>query len=270
MSAPPRAFGRRTEELYALLLLALFAAVALWRWDLVEQAARATASGLAEGGRRRWVLLFEIALFSGILLFTWLSIPKTVRPARDLAVLALGALAGWAAEAWGTRLNLWRYYTGEAPPLWIVPVWPLGAALIERWAERARAWGGPARPWWYWTLCAACLAVVLWFCGSNLSRPAVWLAPAAAAAAFAAAARPEEDFWILAVGVGLVFFADLWGVSNNCWRYWLQDRPFGMWRGIAFGMAFDAAVVLATLKSARLFTDFLWRPRSAGAILGGS
>ena len=238
---------KRGELLYGALVAASFAAVALWRWDLVVQAAHVTALVLSRGGPARWRLLGEIALFGGILLATWKTVPAAPEPRRDALTLLVAGLAGYAAEAWGTRTGLWSYYTGELPPLWIVPAWPLGAAFVDRVGRRLRAARGPAPAAAYWALAATAFAIVLAFCAPR----SAWAGPAAVAVCLGAAARPDEDFWTLGAGLCCVLFADFWGTTNGCWSYWLRGQPFGLWRGIGFGMAFDAAVVLGALKAAR-------------------
>lgn len=241
----------KVEWAYGALFAALFVALALWRWDLVLAAGHITAANLARGGLARWHLIGEIVLLAGILAAAWRTIPMSPRPKRDAAVLVIATVLGWAAEAWGTRLGLWQYYTRETPPLWIVPAWPLGAAMIERLSERARARFGSAPAALYWAASLAAVGVIVWFCGPWLDRPAVWVVLAAVGAALILGAVPGDDFWIIAVGSGAIFFADLWGTTNGCWRYYLRHAPGGWWQGIVFGMAFDTVVVLACLRSAR-------------------
>jgi hypothetical protein len=155
------------------------------------------------------------------------------------------------AEFWGTRLGLWTYYTGEAPPLWIVPAWSVGALVIERLAARARAsslsWPLPAS--WLWPMmCAFVLLSTSWLALTGPGGAWRWAGPFVVLAVLLWRRRPEDGV-ILAVGAACVFFADLWGVTNNCWRYHLQGQAGGVWQGIAFGMGFDAAVVLGALKA---------------------
>jgi hypothetical protein len=229
----------------------LFAAVMIWRKDLVVQAWTVTAQTFSRGGPGRRRLLGEIALFAGILAATWrLLAGARPRPAHQAAVaIAAGAL-GWIAEAWGTRLGIWHYYTGEAPPLWIVPAWSLGALVIERLAENAgEKWARPVRPH-YWTAVTCALATIVWFSGPRLTAPAAWSVPAAIVLVLTARAR-DGDFWFLTAGFGAVFFADLWGTTNGCWAYYRHALPGGVAQGIAFGMAFDSAVALAALRLVR-------------------
>ena len=30
------------------------------------------------------------------------------------------------------QVHLWQYYTGEPPPLWIIPAWPVAQLAINR------------------------------------------------------------------------------------------------------------------------------------------
>ena len=240
--------NRRTLTVCAVGLV--FAAVALSRLDLVAGAARQTIDSLQRGGPLRWKILGEMALFAAILLASWSVISKRALSKRDAAVFGLGLLAGWAAEAWGTRLGLWRYYTGEAPPLWIVPAWPVGAVMIDRLSEDAAAGRGRLPGAWYWFFAVASIAYCLWFSAPWLDRPAGWIGPAAALALLWRA--PEDaDGWALPIGFACVFFADLWGTTNHCWRYYLHAEALGLWKGILFGMFFDTAVVLVCLRAAR-------------------
>lgn len=245
---------RGNRWVYFLIIASCIAAVALWRLDLLLEAWRVTRVNLGHGGPLRWKLIGEIVLFALILLATLWTIPTEIRPVHDLTVVLIAAAAGWAAEAWGTRLGLWRYYTGERPPLWIIPVWPLGTAMIDRIAARLRAEFGPAPEPLYWLLGATALGIALRFSGPWLDQPSGWAVPALVLAAVACSSDPAEDFWVLAAGMGAVFFADLWGVTNGCWAYDLRGR-FGVGWGIAFGMAFDASTVLICLRLAREARD---------------
>lgn len=247
------------SRLASLLILgAMISAVALWRWDLAIEAARLTLRQIGRGGAARFHVLSEAVLFSGILAVTAWLIPSRVRIAHDAAAVLAAAGVGLAAEAWGTRHGLWRYYTGEKPPLWIVPAWCLGALLIERAAFLAESrWGRllepPVAGAAYGLLAAACAATILTFCRSWLCEPATWAILALVAGSLFMGVSGRRDFWLLASGLAMVFFADLWGTTNRCWAYaWQGPGPGGVLRGVAFGMAFDASLVLGSLRLSRL------------------
>lgn len=233
------------ETVYGAAVASAFLVVAAWRSDLVAEAAGATAASLAAGGEARRYVLGEMALFAGILVFAWRVIPRAYEPRRDGLILLVAGLAGWLAEFWGTRLGLWTYYTGEMPPLWIVPAWCVGALVIDRLAARARAarvaaWLGPS-------MALFSLAATSWLSLTGPGGAWRWAGPAVVAFVLIWRRRPE-DGPILLAGILSVFFADLWGTTNGCWDYHLAGWKLGLWQGIAFGMGFDAAVVLGALK----------------------
>lgn len=257
--------NRRALALAAIGLLV--AAVAFARWDLVEQAARMTAKQFARGGAARGKLLFEIALFAGILGFTLRVIPVRVDWRKDLTILGLAAVAGWCAEAWGTRLGLWKYYTRETPPLWIVPAWPLGALVIDRMSDHMKRILNPrlddrTANVVYHALAFLVAAAFTGFARPALGHPATIALGAALVAAFALKPDPREAVPVLLTGFACVFFADLWGTTNNCWRYYLQspNTPARLASGVAFGMLFDTALVFLCLRLA----GAVWAPRAEG------
>jgi prolipoprotein diacylglyceryltransferase len=238
---------KRPELFGAAVVGSAFALVGLARFDLVAGAFHATGSSLAAGGASAAHVLGEVALFAAILLLCWRVIPKGFDARRDGRLALAAGLCGFLAEWWGTQLGLWQYYTGERPPLWIVPAWSVGAVVIDRLAARM-----PRAP--FAPLAAFALASTLWL--SFMKRdvaPAALLGPAAVALSLFMARRAEDNAVLLA-GLVSVFFADLWGTTNSCWRYHLQGEPLGVWQGIAFGMGFDAAIVLGSRKLLRLFS----------------
>ncbi|MBI5596696.1 MAG: hypothetical protein HY928_11450 [Elusimicrobia bacterium] len=233
----------------------LMLAVALWRRDLFLQALSVTLAQLQRGGLARVKLLIEAGLFAGILLYTLRVIPERADLRKDALRVALGFAAGYLAEAWGTRLGLWRYYTRETPPLWIVPAWPLGALVIERtaarWAPALSRLPAAAGRGLHALAILLVLSTFLLMAGPAIGHPATWAALAVVfwALFWRISAR---DLPVLAAGAFCVLFADTWGTTNNCWRYWLQ-RPYGTWglaAGVGFGVCFDTAVVLGCLKAA--------------------
>ncbi|MEK7747006.1 MAG: hypothetical protein AAB576_10095 [Elusimicrobiota bacterium] len=247
----------RARLTYLALVVGFIAAIALLRLDLFLAAGKVTLLQLERGGPARWKLIGEVLLFGGILLATARLIPARVEPRRDGAIAVLATVAGFVAEYWGTHAGLWTYYTRERPPLWIVPAWTLGALVIDRLGSRAESTlaprcGAAAHRAAYWTLLIFFLLVTMSFV---FPRPSLasYGGLAALAAALAYRAEARRDAWLFAAGLACVFFADLWGVTNNCWRYHTQAgrSPGGAAFGILFGMFFDTAVVLACLKAAR-------------------
>lgn len=222
----------------------LFALVALARFDLVRGAAEATWRSFQQGGAARVHVLGEVVLFLAIVSLCARVIPAGFDWRRDGKLALMTGLAGFLAEWWGTSLGLWRYYTGETPPLWIVPAWSVGAVVVDRLAA-----GVPRTPFLPSALFALAATTWLSFLKPDVA-PAAVLGPFAVAVCLFAGRRPEDGA-VLMAGFIAVFFADLWGTTNDCWRYHLHGEPLGLWQGIAFGMGFDAALVLGARKLLR-------------------
>ena len=248
---------KKNDLVYTALVAGVFAALTVWRRDLFIQAWHVSAAQMAAGGASRWHLLGEAALFAAILAFTIWIIPRRARPGHDAAVLAAGLAAGWLAECWGTRLGLWSYYTSEQPPLWVVPAWGLGCLAVERTAQtlQERCLGrirSRALELGYWVLAVSAMlycAAFSWPWRGQAGTMAAWLV---LAGALFWRPRPGSDFWPLATGIVCVSAADLWGTTNGCWRYYVQDGSVrGLGLGIGFGMVFDASLVLGCLKLVR-------------------
>jgi len=254
----------RLRRVYGAALVALFAAVALARFDLFQEALRVTLLQLQRGGAIRWKILGEVVLFGAILLLTLRIIPARIEPRRDALIALLASGAGWLVEAWGTRAGLWAYYTRESPPLWIVPVWPLGALVVDRIAAAfearfARACDQRRQAALYRCYCVLFAAV---FAGFAFPAGSALLCAALLAAILAGLLlRPlPGDVWRVAAGLAYVFFADFWGTSNGCWSYRPRHAAFsGNAFGILFGMSLDSAVVMLCLKAVR------WLLRLRGA-----
>lgn len=242
--------------LYPALILVLMGGIALWRMDLFLQAFHVTMRQLQRGGEARWRVLGEIFLFGSILLMTLRVIPLRMEPKKDALIALFATVLGWIVEAWGTRTGVWSYYTGEKPPLWVVPGWTLGALVIGRVAEEVEArWGRlleGRRPLVYWGFAFAFTAVFWAFvlpAAPRLSSLAVFLLLLAGLLV-----RPDpRDAALLLTGLAYVFIADFWGTTNGCWAYYVQRKlPCGIALGIGYGMFLDTALVFASIKAARL------------------
>jgi hypothetical protein len=244
----------RRRLVYAAAAAALLGMVAFWRRDLFFEAFRVTAGQLRLGGQARWRVVGEIALFGSIVLMTLRTVPARIEPKRDALIALYATLLGWLIEAWGTRAGVWSYYTGERPPLWIVPGWTLGALVIDRAAEELEARLGRRLAGWrfvgYWGFTAA-FALVFW-CFVLPSAPEFSSAAVFALLAAGLLLRPDpRDARFLLAGLVYVFFADFWGTTNGCWAYYLQRRlGAGIGLGIFFGMFLDTSLVFLSLKAA--------------------
>lgn len=154
-----------------------------------------------------------------------------VKLRRD-ALLAAVALAGGALiEAWGTRSGLWVYFSGEQPPLFILPAWPAAALATERvvWALDRRA---PARLPVSWTLAYAA-ALLAFAAGLTVwtrpgwGHPLTWVAGACVllTALSGDAAGRRADLMRFAAGILVGIPLEYWGTSRGCWTYWSGEVP---------------------------------------------
>jgi len=146
---------------------------------------------------------------------------------RDGKLIAVGLIGGLVIEGWGTNTLLWKYWTDERPPLWILPAWPIAAIAVERFARLLRflmPWIprlGPA----YWVVVPA---FVLFFC--TLMRPAIthpWSIGVLALMIVVTfvGARPRRDIVIFIAGATAGIFLEYWGTSRYCWMYWTGQTP---------------------------------------------
>jgi hypothetical protein len=242
----------RNRILYAAGVLALYAGTALIRVDLARQELELFGQLWARGGMAA-VRATGYALLLALLLgfVTWI-IARRPRPREDAAIVLFATVLGWAAETWGTRSGLWTYYTGEMPPLWIVPAWSLGALVVSRVAEAIGRVSAP--PAWllriHVGIAIATLGAFVAFVRPTWTSPASALVFGVLLAAFALRPRPERDVPFLLAGLVCVFFADFWGTGSECYRY--HDAHVGARfvraSGVVFGMLFDTGVVLAAAR----------------------
>ncbi|MFA5139300.1 MAG: hypothetical protein WC728_08700 [Elusimicrobiota bacterium] len=243
--------------IYALAIACVLAGVAALRSDLLLRSLAGVGSQWAKGGLSAARIAFETALFVSILACMPRLILDKAEPRRDLRIVLFAAVLSAFAEAWGTRTGLWRYYTREAPPLWLLPVWPLGALVMDRFSDRLRRlfadrFPAAARATGYWAVALLTLAAFAAFTRPAWGSPATWLMAAVVAAGLLFRPEPEQGFWVLAAGLPCIFLADLWGTNSNCWRYHIQAHGSHLrqFLGVGFAMLFDTSIVLASLRLA--------------------
>ena len=83
-------------------------------------------------------------LLIGIFLIMTLTILAGADLRADVLIVFVGILGGLAIETWGTQTGLWFYYTGEQPPLWIIPAWPIASLSVDRITRALRRVTSPA------------------------------------------------------------------------------------------------------------------------------
>jgi len=154
-----------------------------------------------------------------------------VRPSQDGALALAAMIGGYVFEWWGTHTGLWWYFTGEKPPLWILPAWPVAALATVRIACGVEAL--LSRLDWnfrlvYWALAAGFVLWMTRFLWPSVKMPASWVALASLGAIAASGGRERSarrDVSLFLAGLGLGIFLEYWGTSRNCWTYYTREVP---------------------------------------------
>lgn len=202
-------------------------------------------------------------LLTGIWLALTLLTIWRVNARRDLLMVVVGLFGGAVIETWGTHSGLWRYFTDERPPLWILPAWPIAALAIDRLAtllgrllrkRESSSWRlAVASSRLYWPAVTLFLAHMFWFMrptwGLFSSQVVVVLMLAVALSG----RDRRRDLQLFLAGSVLGVFLEYWGTSRECWTYYTGETPPTI-AVVAHGFAAIAfqrgEALLATLSSA--------------------
>ncbi|MEZ4227314.1 MAG: hypothetical protein R3B13_40630 [Polyangiaceae bacterium] len=208
-------------------------------------------------------------LLLGIWLMMAALITWNVSARRDLALLFVGLCGGFVIEWWGTTTGLWRYFTNERPPLWILPAWPIAAlstdrigVLCERLAHRLEARLGfrdeaalrRAYRVAFYLIVPPFVAGMIAFAWPARGIASTKVVAALMIALALRAASPRRDVLVFVAGAALGVFLEYWGTSRMCWTYYTQQVPPPIailahgFAAIAFARAADA--VLAAWRGA--------------------
>jgi len=202
-------------------------------------------------------------LLAGLWIGMTLLLAWRIRPRRDGFLVLSAVCGGFLIEWWGTTTELWTYFTGERPPLWIVPAWPVAALATDRLTmmlERVL----PLRGTWRWRLLYAgsLIAFVLGMLG--FMRPGFAMLSSKVVVAImivvtVSSTRCRRDFALFVAGSALGWLLEYWGTTRNCWNYYtLQTPPLVT----AFAHGF------ASVAFARATEAMLWGLQQARARLG--
>ena len=157
--------GFSWKSAVALVLLISVAAAVGYHWsDLLDA-----------NGEMDWLL-------AGIWLWLAVLVCWDVRPRHDVWLVLTGLAGGAVIETWGTQTGLWRYFTDERPPLWILPAWPVAALAIDRQArwflvrlpEASSPTARRGFAWAYWVLTGSFVVWMAWFARPAWEHPATW------------------------------------------------------------------------------------------------
>ena len=139
--------------------------------------------------------------------------------------------------------HLWRYYTGEAPPLWILPAWPIANLAINRIVRFLRITlpKQPRKLWiaLYWIIFPVFLATMLPFVWPTMHNPLTILATLACILIIISPTNHRTAVLTFIGAISLGYFLELWGTTRQCWTYYTETTT-PLFTIFAHGMAATA------------------------------
>lgn len=170
-----------------------------------------------------------------LLLGIWVTMTALVvwglSPRQDLRLAVVALLGGTVIEWWGTHTELWRYFTRERPPLWILPAWPIAALAIDHLTRLALRLLPPLGRLGglYWLLMPAFIAAMTRFlwpsAGTFASQVVIVLMIAVMLSAGRRRAIQDRDVALFLVGAIAGIFLEYWGTTRFCWTYYTRQKP---------------------------------------------
>jgi len=191
---------------------------------------------------------------------------------KDVPILLVGLAGGTVIETWGTQSGLWAYYTGEAPPLWILPAWPVASLAIERITRllnrRVRAGAGRGTDLLYAAVFGLFILLMVFFVRPALGaeHPLTWAALGLCAFLILTQRDRRGALVIFGAGILLGYFLERWGTTRECWVYYTRQTP-PFFAVLAHGMAavaFERSKQALGLVLQVVFRRLNRRARAAG------
>jgi hypothetical protein len=177
-----------------------------------------------------------------ISIFLFMSIAITLRAdlRKDIWLVMVAFAGGFFIESWGTHSGLWAYYTGEKPPLWILPAWPIAALCIDRmvsWLPASfRIIPENKSKMIYWPVMIGFLFLLLSFVINHQLQVLHFLAIGLVVILVFLPAEKTTKLLIFLMGSSLGIFLEYWGTSRECWTYYSGEIP-PLFAIFAHGMA---------------------------------
>lgn len=230
-----RGFLRWNKTSYYMLsgfLMLLFLIGYVW-WPLVVDYLALFRSDVPIWRQIDWLLI-------GNFLFMSLMIMANANLKADLPIVIIGLFGGLVIEGWGTQTELWRYYTAERPPLWIIPAWPIASLSIDR-LYRVIKLGVSKIPervftWLHWILLPAFYVLMVTFVAPTLDKSLTIMALVLCAFLILTTEDKRGAVLTFIAGSGLGYFLERWGTTRECWIYYTTQAP-PLFAVLAHGMA---------------------------------
>lgn len=182
-----------------------------------------------------WLLLFDFAVMLVLLTFG-------ADTEKDLLIIVVGFFGGLYIEAWGTQTELWRYYTDERPPWWIIPAWPMASLAIDRLVRILNRFGKRLQSNHkifvvsYWLLMIPFFCLMVSFVFPTINKSLTIVSLALCALVILTPTDYRAAVLNFAAGASLGYFLELWGTTRACWIYYTGQEP-PVFAVLAHGMA---------------------------------
>ena len=225
-STPPIANNKirwtRSSSLFLSLMLAIIALVIIVWWPLVEEYIQYYNPAYPIWLQTDW-LLIAIFLVMSILITVGADIRK------DALLVVVSLAGGFIIESWGTNTGLWSYYTGEKPPLWIIPAWPIATLAIERLVRILGSYTGKISDrvikWAYWSIFCGFIVYMVVFVYPTITMLYTLLALAGVTLVTFFPGNRRYMLITFIAGAALGIFLEYWGTTRECWTYYTLQKP---------------------------------------------
>ncbi len=229
-------FTRHSSYLLSAFLLTCLLILYIWwplaseYWEIIQRYAQAGYP---------WYALIDWLLL-GIFAFLSITIMTRANLRADGMIVFVGLFGGLVIESWGTQTNLWRYYTAERPPLWIIPAWPIASLSINR-VTRALShltakWSESAFRALYWLTFVTFYVLMMGYVAPTFDKSYTILALLICALMILTPTDRRLAFLTFFAGSALGYFLELWGTTRECWIYYTGETP-PVFAVFAHGMA---------------------------------
>lgn len=212
----------RTSSLLLGILITVIGLVMYIWWPLVQEYISSYDPRFPLWMQVDWLLI-------GIFLFMTLMITFGVDLRKDVLLALTGLGGGFLIESWGTHTGLWAYYTGETPPLWILPAWPIAALTIEKMVETIYRLLPGKLPavlrLVYGLVMGGFMVYMLIFAWPTITHPFTLAAIAGVAVVLFSSRDHNYDLVIFLCGSLLGIFLETWGTTRLCWTYYTRQTP---------------------------------------------
>ncbi len=184
-------------------------------------------------GIKWWYLLVRnLKVVDWVLVTIWVAMTALlswdVRFKKDVPLFVSAAMGGLVIEWWGTNTELWRYFSRERPPLWIIVAWPVAALSTDRIAFALDRVAPQDHRYWRFAYSVLLPLFVAWM--THFLWPTIGLTPSKVVVflmvfVVATGRSYRRDVVLFVAGSALGIFLEYWGTSRHCWIYYTEQIP---------------------------------------------